>query len=1013
MAGRGWLVGRAVAVTVWAAAMLLGAGVAEAAQYTVRACGPAANEQNHLLTPSTSDRRMSAYTACPTEADQRYAGVVARANVNDGTVPFFASAMQTFVAPAGTTIRSARVKADGRTWNGDWTSLLQASTDRFASSVWNLSGCGGNPGSVNGCVSAINTQDRTYDIPGATGIRSVVGCVNFSGCTTFSTDFWPFTRAYYFVHEFDVTLDDLSVPSVSITGGGLFDGRWVHGNQSLVFNITDNSGVRRTRYWVDDLGTIADNDRNCDYTLAVPCSNVTGGQYALDTSTIVDGTHQVAVEGLDATNANLGSNFQTIRIDNHAPTEPRAVAVQGGQGWHTVNSFDLDYTVPGGQIAPVTRAYYQVCKADGTDCSTGSQDGTEISRLANIRVPQPGDYTARVWLMDAAGNVSDAKSPPVHLKFDNVPPAQAQPERRNGWINAVEAKSFREEIGKPTARSLPVSGIAGYAVTHDGSAPGVTPNVAADPSDDYKGEIQLENLPEGTTTVRARAVSGAGIVSEEIGLTDLRVDLSAPEAVVEGVPDANTWSRDPVTARITATDPGQLSGMAGAPALDQDDADGGFIRYAVDGQPLETVRGPAAAPDYHQAAHAAVSIAADGAHTLSFQAVDVAGNGASHGAVSFKIDQTPPELVVFESQQASDPRLITVAASDRTSGLADGGLIQLRRIAPSEGDWQTLRTTREGDRYYAHVANGELPEGDYEFKATIPDQAGNRATGDRNRQGEREVLHISPTQVGPYRTVDDGSIAGGGHDDPDFGATVATRLSAAIVKKAGVLRRKKCRTLKSRTGRKRRKCKTRSVRVPQQLVHEARVPFGKRTPTTGTLTAGDGKPIPRVEIVVLSKHAADGARYSAMASIRTDANGTFKYTVPAGPSRAIDFVYRGDSTYKQADDEVSLAVPASVTLKASRRAVRNGGTVMFTGKLRGRPYPAKGKLLDLQAFYRGKWRTFATPRTGPRGDWKRRYRFQATRGTVLYKFRVRVTASSDYPYDAAYSRLVRVRVTGR
>jgi hypothetical protein len=106
-------------------------------------------------------------------------------------------------------------------------------------------------------------------------------------------------------------------------------------------------------------------------------------------------------------------------------------------------------------------------------------------------------------------------------------------------------------------------------------------------------------------------------------------------------------------------------------------------------------------------------------------------------------------------------------------------------------------------------------------------------------------------------------------------------------------------------------------------------------------------------------------------------------------------------------------VPAKATIKASRRALRNGGSVNFSGRILGRPYPSKGKVLDLQAFYRGKWRTFATPRASLKGAWRYRYRFETTRGVVIYKFRVRVRPSSDYPYELGYSRVIRVRVKGR
>ena len=53
----------------------------------------------------------------------------------------------------------------------------------------------------------------------------------------------------------------------------------------------------------------------------------------------------------------------------------------------------------------------------------------------------------------------------------------------------------------------------------------------------------------------------------------------------------------------------------------------------------------------------------------------------------------------------------------------------------------------------------------------------------------------------------------------------------------------------------------------------------------------------------------------------------------------------------------------------------NGDTVAFTGALRAGPVPDGGKLIDLQAHYRGRWRTFATPRTDAAGRWSYPYRF--------------------------------------
>jgi hypothetical protein len=396
-------------------------------------------------------------------------------------------------------------------------------------------------------------------------------------------------------------------------------------------------------------------------------------------------------------------------------------------------------------------------------------------------------------------------------------------------------------------------------------------------------------------------------------------------------------------------------------------------------------------------------LADDGVHRLAYTAADAAGNATPEQTVTVKVDRTPPELAVFEDQRAADPRLVEVAASDRTSGLADGGEIRLRRVAPTEGPWITLGTSRRADHLYAHVDNATLVAGDYEFAATVPDQAGNESIASTDRDGRRKVLYISPTRIGPYPTPPEGGepprpTRPGA---PDEKATVATRISAVAVKRIVALR--KCKP-------RRKRCSRRTVR--EVLVHDLRLGFGKGATVRGALNTTSGVPLRGAEVTVLERAAMAGGVYRAAAVVKTNSDGRFTYRVPARSSRTLDFHFRGDGKYKHADEQVTLRVPAAATIMASRHSIRNGKSVRFSGKLRGKPYPAKGKVLDLQAFYRHTWRTFATPRTARNGKWSYRYRFGATRGRVLYRFRVRVRATSDYPYELGYSKATNVRVRG-
>jgi hypothetical protein len=109
---------------------------------------------------------------------------------------------------------------------------------------------------------------------------------------------------------------------------------------------------------------------------------------------------------------------------------------------------------------------------------------------------------------------------------------------------------------------------------------------------------------------------------------------------------------------------------------------------------------------------------------------------------------------------------------------------------------------------------------------------------------------------------------------------------------------------------------------------------------------------------------------------------------------------------------VPVDVAAAAQLRASRRSLRNRQRVVFSGRLPGRPLPKTGKVLDLQAYYRGRWRTFATPRARGAGGWRYTYRFGATRGRFTYRFRAVVRHESDYPYALGYSNVVSVTVRG-
>jgi hypothetical protein len=97
-------------------------------------------------------------------------------------------------------------------------------------------------------------------------------------------------------------------------------------------------------------------------------------------------------------------------------------------------------------------------------------------------------------------------------------------------------------------------------------------------------------------------------------------------------------------------------------------------------------------------------------------------------------------------------------------------------------------------------------------------------------------------------------------------------------------------------------------------------------------------------------------------------------------------------------------------LRDVRRLVTVGGRpVLFRGRV-GRPVPRGGKLVEVQAHFRGRWRTISTVRAKRSGRWRFRYTFRTSRWRAAHRLRARVPVEAGYPFRAGASRPVRVTV---
>jgi len=92
-----------------------------------------------------------------------------------------------------------------------------------------------------------------------------------------------------------------------------------------------------------------------------------------------------------------------------------------------------------------------------------------------------------------------------------------------------------------------------------------------------------------------------------------------------------------------------------------------------------------------------------------------------------------------------------------------------------------------------------------------------------------------------------------------------------------------------------------------------------------------------------------------------------------------------------------------------RIAVAGGRPLLLQGRV-GRPVPRHGKLVEVQAHFRGRWRTISAVRARRDGRWRFRYVFRTTGLRTGYRMRARVPVEAGYPFAVGASRPVRVTV---
>ena len=374
----------------------------------------------------------------------------------------------------------------------------------------------------------------------APGLQMGIRCVATTICVNGGT----LHAAETVLYGAEVTIDDPQAPEAGSLSGTLTAGGWLRGSKTIAMTGSDAIGIKQLQLTRDGGAGLRSTSFDCDYSYLAPCQlGSVGSAWAdVNTALLSDGTHTLVGSAVDAAGNRSDSSTVTIQTDNTAPAAPPTLTASSG--WSSVASRSLSWSLPTGEVAPVTGATIRLCPPAGSPCTTSA---ASAATSGSVTLTTPGEWTGSVYLTDAAGNSSASNAAPFTLRYDPDPPAAPPSVTASAaWSNVAD----RSVIW--TLPGLQMSPITGATI------------VLCPPSG-----IGCTTAPGATTTTGAVTLTSPGSWTGSVFLTDeagnsasanatpftLRYDAEPPPAPVLGTPQQQGTSAEFLVA-VSSADPG-------------------------------------------------------------------------------------------------------------------------------------------------------------------------------------------------------------------------------------------------------------------------------------------------------------------------------------------------------------------------------------------------------------------------------------------------------------------------